>query len=130
MTDSEFLTAFESGAIPPSDFHHQDHLRLTWLVLRQDGMAAGSDRVANGIRRYAESHGQGARYHETMTRFLIWIVGHAITAEPAVDEFPAFLRAFPLLLDKALPFQHWRRETMFTPEARAGWVDPDLRSLV
>ncbi len=64
-----------------------------------------------------------------MTRFWTWSVGHAITAKPAVDSFDAFLRAFPLLLDKSLPLRHWRRETIFTPQARAGWVEPDLRAL-
>jgi len=129
MTDSEFLDAFESGAIPPGDFHHQDHLRLTWLLLRRDGLAAGSDRVAGGIRHYAQGHGQGPRYHETMTRFWTWIVGHAIAAEPAVDSFPAFKAAFPLLLDKSLPFRHWSREAIFTSQARAEWVEPDLQRL-
>ncbi len=50
MTDNEFLAAFESGVIPPGEFHHQDHLRLTWLVLRRDGIAGGPTglRAASG----------------------------------------------------------------------------------
>jgi hypothetical protein len=35
----------------------------------------------------------------------------------------------PHLLDKQLPFRHCSREAMFSSEARARWVEPDLRPL-
>ena len=40
-----------------------------------------------------------------------------------------FLAAFPMLLAKDLPYRHWRRETMLSPDARAQWVEPDLQAL-
>jgi hypothetical protein len=32
--------------------------------------------------------------------------------------------------DKNLPFRYWSRERLMSPEARAGWVEPDLEPLV
>ena len=54
--------------------------------------------------------------------FYGWIV--VVTAAVGL-----FLGAFPMLLDKELFLRHWSRPTMFTPEARAAWRDPDLVAL-
>lgn len=129
MTDQEFVDAFFSGRLPNGEFHHGDHLRLSWVMLGRHGREAGGRMVADGIRHFAASHGQAARYHETMTQFWIWLVDHARHARPQVDSFDEFLSAFPLALDKNLPFRHWSREVMMSPAARSAWMDPDLAPL-
>ncbi|HYM51278.1 MAG TPA: hypothetical protein VET65_12005 [Candidatus Limnocylindrales bacterium] len=125
MTDDEFLHAFATASLRNDEFHHRDHLRLTWLMLRRQGVDAGGDAVARGIQRFAAAHGHGPRYHETMTRFWIWIVDHAMRARPELTSFEEFLGAFPMLLDTTLPYRHWTREAMMGPVARAAWVPPD-----
>ncbi len=129
MTDDEFVTAFLSGSLPNSQFHHRDHLRLTWVLIRLTGEEQAMKRVTSGIRYFATQHGHAAKYHETMTRFWVLIVGHMVAARPDITTFDDFLTAFPMLLDKDLPYRHWRRETMFSPDARAHWVDPDILAL-
>ena len=129
MNDAEFLRAFDDCSLPNERFRHRDHLRLAWLRLRRDGAEAGSDAVRAGIRRYAAAHGAADRYHETLTTFYLRLVTHAIARRPEVDDFERFLVAFPLLLDTALPSRHWGAETMWSAQARAGWVEPDLLPL-
>jgi len=129
MSDADFVQAFMDGSLPPVRFHHRDHLRLTWFLIRQFGMERAMELTAGGIRRFATRHGQEGKYHETMTRFWVRIVGHAIEARPDIVEFGAFLEAFPWLLDTGLPYRHWRRETMGSADARAGWVEPDVLAL-
>jgi hypothetical protein len=129
VTDDEFVGAFLAGSLPPTQFHHRDHLRLAWLFVRREGMQAAGDAAAAGIRRFAAHHGQAGKYHETMTRFWVRVVGHMTRARPDINDFETFLAAFPLLLDKGLPYRHWRRETMDGAAARAGWVEPDLLAL-
>ena len=129
MTDQEFLDAFFSGTLPNEQFHHRDHLRLTWLTLRRHGRGLGSRMLADGIRHFAAGHGQASRYQETMTQFWIRLVDHARRARPDVASFGEFVAAFPLVLDKTLPFRHWNRDTMMSPDARAAWLEPDLKSL-
>ncbi|MGZ6390177.1 MAG: hypothetical protein ACXWQZ_13075 [Ktedonobacterales bacterium] len=129
MGDADFVQAFLDGSLPPTQFHHRDHLRLTWFLIRREGMERAMEMTAASIQRFATQHGQAAKYHETMTRFWVRIVGHAIAARPDIVAFSEFLDAFPWLLDTGLPFRHWRRETMGSAEARAGWVEPDVLAL-
>lgn len=129
MTDDEFVQAFLTGSLPPQHFHHRDHLRLTWVLVRLTGTEEAMKRITSGIRYFANAHGQAEKYHETMTRFWVHIVGHAVAARPDITSFEDFLAAFPMLLDKDLPYRHWRRETMASPDARAEWVDPDIQAL-
>ncbi len=129
MNDDEFVRAFLDGSLPAGEFHHRDHLRLTWCLIHQLGAAAAADTIATGIQRYAAHHGQAAKYHETMTRFWVRIVAHVLATHPDISTFDTLLASFPPLLDKSLPYRHWRRETMESPSARARWVEPDLLPL-
>lgn len=129
MSDDDFLRAFLDGSLPPQQFHHREHLRLTWCLVRRLDAAAATSAVATGIQRYATHHGQAAKYHETLTRFWVRIVAHQMATRPDITEFDAFVAAFPHLLDKQLPARHWRRETMDSTAARTQWVEPDLLAL-
>lgn len=129
MTDDEFVRAFLDGSLPATQFHHRDHLRLSWCLIRQLGAEAAAGAICGGIQRFAAHHGQAAKYHETLTRFWVRIVAHLIAARPDIADFEAFLAAFPLLLDKDLPYRHWQRETMGSAAARAAWVEPDVLPL-
>jgi hypothetical protein len=129
MNDAEFAQAFLAGALPPAHFHHRDHLRLAWYLVRERGATEAGPLIATGIRGFAERHGHLQKYHETMTQFWVRAVAHHVDARPDLNDFDAFLAMFPPLLDTNLPYHHWRRETMASAEARAGWVEPDLLAL-
>ncbi|HKV29464.1 MAG TPA: hypothetical protein VJT14_00440 [Candidatus Dormibacteraeota bacterium] len=124
--DEEFLAAFEAGKIANQDFHHRDHLRLAWIQIHRLGVDRAADTVAGAIRRFAAHHGHGNRYHETMTRFWVRVVGMGITRHPTLS-FDDLLAAEPHLLDKNLPYRHWSRELMASDEARRQWTEPDVR---
>jgi hypothetical protein len=126
LSDDAFLHAFFSGELANSDFHHRDHLRLAWLMVRRYGLVEAEARVVEGIQHFAAVHHHAARYHDTMTRFWVRLVAHAVANRPEIEDFDAFLAAHGMLLDPALPFKHWRREAMFTPESREQWREPDL----
>jgi hypothetical protein len=129
MTDDDFIAAFLSGTLSPASFHHRDHLRLAWCLIRQSGIEVATGTITGGIRRFATQHGQTDKYHETLTQFWVRIVSHMIDAQPDITAFEHFLATFPQLLDKVLPYQHWSRETMQSQAARAYWVAPDLLAL-
>ncbi|HWO92284.1 MAG TPA: hypothetical protein VNP53_09990 [Methylomirabilota bacterium] len=129
LSDNDFLRAFFSAELSNSDFHHRDHLRLTWLMVWRHGPTDAEAAVTAGIQHFAAVHGHAARYHDTMTRFWVRLVAHAVANKPEIQDFEAFLAAYPMVLDPTLPFRHWRREAMFTPEARAEWREPDLLPL-
>lgn len=128
-SDDEFVRAFLDGSLPTAQFHHRDHLRLAWCLTRQLGVSAATEAITSGIRRFATHHGQADKYHETLTQFWLRAVNLHLQARPDLAEFADFLAAFPQLLDKDLPYHHWSRETMSSPAARTGWVEPDLFGL-
>jgi hypothetical protein len=128
-SDDDFVRAFEGGELDTDEFRHRDHIRLAWIVLRQDGEKAGGERVSRGIRNFAAQHGVSDRYHETITCFWVRLVAHAIEVEPGIDDFGAFLLRFPLLLDQQLVHRHWSHEMLAAPAARMGWVEPDVAPL-
>ncbi len=129
LPDDDFLHAFFGLTLANSEFRHRDHLRLTWLAMRRHGVAAAEEVVTTGIRRFAQHNSHGPLYHDTMTRFWVRLVGHAVSARPEIVDFDEFLATFPLLLDKNTPLRHWSSEAMFAPEARAAWQDPNLVAL-
>ena len=126
--DEKFLAAFEAGQIANQNFHHRDHLRLAWIQVRRLGLERALESVAMAIRQFAAHHGYADRYHDTMTRFWVRVVGMGINRHPTLP-FDDLLAAEPHLLDKNLPFLHWSRERMRSDEARRRWVEPDLRSM-
>jgi hypothetical protein len=129
MNDDDFVQAFMDGSLPPGRFHHRDHLRLAWLLIRRLDVELAGITTASGIQRFAALHGHAEKYHETLTQFWVLIVGHIVHVRPDITEFETFIATFPQLLDKRLPYRHWQRETMGAATARARWVEPDLLAL-
>ena len=127
MTDRDFLAGFEAGSLV--EFKHRDHIRMAWLYLARDGRQAGAERIAAGIRHFAAVKDARALYHETLTRVWIQLVAAALEATPRAESIEAFLLAHPELADKERPYAFYRRETLQSDAARAGWVAPDLEPL-
>jgi hypothetical protein len=126
--DDAFVAAFHSGRIANQNFHHRDHLRLAWVQIRRLGLERASEVVTTGIRHFATQHGSAHRYHDTMTRFWLRVVGIGISRHPEL-RFDELLAAEPHLLDKGLPFRHWSRATMASDSAKRQWVEPDVRPM-
>ncbi len=82
--------------------------------------------VAREIRQFAVANGASGRYHETLTRFWVRLVGHAMENATDAGNIDELLARFPFLVDKSLPYRHRRGETFNSDQARAGWVEPDL----
>ena len=125
MTDDQFLSDFEAGAL--REFHHRDHIRLAWLRVKESG-AAAEGRVAGDIQAFAARAGASRKYHETITQFWVKLVSHADEAfRPAdVDELTS---RCPLLLDQSALLRHWSQPALMSDTARARWLEPDLVAL-
>src|SRR5215472_4655296 len=128
MNDDEFLRAFLGGWPAAEPFHHYDHLRIAWLVIDRHGPQIAAEIVGERLQAMAIARGVAPLYNETMTRFWIRLIDHVrqATRVGTVDEA---ITEVPMLLDKNLAQRHWSRTVMFGPEARAAWVEPDLRPL-
>lgn len=129
LTDEAFLAAIEAATYPGKDFGHRAHVRLAWLCLREHGFEAGLERIRGLIQRYAAALGATGKYHETLTRAWAERVQVALEAVPDAASFDAFLESRPELGDSRLLERHYRKATLDSAEARAGWVPPDVEPL-
>jgi len=124
LSDAEFLAAFHTCTLPPSCFHHADHLRLAWLHVHQHPLEVATERVCNGIRAYATHLGKPDLYHETMT--VAWVRLIASHDEPTFDEF---LELNQHRLTADLLHRFWSPERLSSNRARAEWLAPDRMPL-
>jgi hypothetical protein len=129
LSDDEFVAAMESGALPAAAFRHYDHLRLAWIYLRREGLAAATARIRETIRRFAAHHGATGKYHETLTVAYMRFVAAHLAMTPELGDFDRFAEAHPALFESALPSHFYSSDRLWAEEARSGWVEPDLRPL-
>jgi hypothetical protein len=113
-------------------FGHRQHVHLTWLAVRRYGTGAAIAVVSDGIQRTARYAGAPQKYHATVSRAWVELVGYHVAAgddDDFDDDFEAFVDRHPALLDKRLLARHYRSSTLAAVEARSAWVEPDLLPL-
>ncbi|MER7170859.1 hypothetical protein [Streptomyces mesophilus] len=103
-------------------FGHRQHVRLTWLAVRRHGTEAAIRLVSDGIQRTARYAGAPQKYHATVSRAWVELVGHHAHE---TDDFDELLARRPELLDKRLLLHHYTPAALAAQEARSGWVAPD-----
>ncbi|MFE2094373.1 hypothetical protein ACWD4L_48325 [Streptomyces sp. NPDC002596] len=106
-------------------FGHREHVHLTWLAVRQCGVPTAVGLVSDGIQRTARYAGAPQKYHATVSRAWVELVGHHADEHDESD-FTAFADHHPALLDKRLLTRFYRPATLAGPQAKNGWVEPDL----
>ncbi|GGY17132.1 hypothetical protein [Streptomyces tanashiensis] len=122
----DFDTLLSEVMATPERFGHREHVHLTWLAVRRVGVRAAIGLVSDGIRRTARYAGAPQKYHATVSRAWVELVGfHA--AEHGEDDFDAFADHHPALLDKRLlTARFYRPSTLASTQAKADWIEPDL----
>jgi hypothetical protein len=118
----------ENLVFPAEHFHHAEHLRLAWLYVRENGPTRAASRMGETIRRFAEFHGSAEKFHFTLTHAWVRLVAAARAASPELT-IEELLSAYPELLDQRLPYSYYSDEVLDAADARAQWVEPDLKPL-
>jgi hypothetical protein len=136
-TTEEILSlvrGFEDCTLARERWTHAAHLTVAlWNLLQYDWPEA-VERVRSGIKRYNAAHGilptPTGGYHETLTIF--WLRRVRSFLEDGRNEartLVSLANGLAADADKSLPLAYYTRERLFSPEARAAWVEPDLKSL-
>jgi hypothetical protein len=127
----ELVESFESCAMPPAKFDHGAHLAVAlWYVSRCPSAATAAAHMREGLHRFAAHHNAQGNYNETLTLFWLKLVRHFLAQADAAR--PLAERANELLAtysNSKLAFQYYSRALVQTPEAKASWVEPDLKPL-
>jgi hypothetical protein len=130
MTDAQFARAFERGEIAPAAFDHRAHVRVAWVYVREGPtLGAATARMREAIRRFAAAANASQKYHETITVLWMRLLAGAAGRLATPCELAELIEQHPELADKDLPLKYYSRERLFSDEARAAWVAPDLESL-
>jgi len=129
MTDRAFIAAFEACTLPNESFHHQDHVRLAWLYLKDLPPAAALAHFTEGLQRFASAHGKPGLYHETITWAYLLLIRERM-ARGEGGSFEEFAAANPDLLTwkPSILARYYRAETLESELARRVFVLPDATS--
>lgn len=83
--------------------------------------------MREALKGFLEFNGVAvSKYHETMTRAWILAVRHFMEATPSSESADAFIEQNPEMLDSKIMMTHYSAELLFSAEARATFVEPDL----
>lgn len=111
----------------PDQFDHRAHIRWAYAYLAQLDIEAALARMRSALHAFLRHNGISAsKYHETMTRAWILAVRHFMEKSSACPSADAFIEANPAMLDSRIMTTHYSTGLLFSEEARARFVEPDL----
>ena len=129
------VSAFESASIAPAEWKHRDHVAVaTWYLLTRPGEDAAIQAMCGGLKKFARLHGikpaPGRGYHETLTVFWMKVINRYLETTnldcALSDLINGVVGRFS---DKGLALEYYSRALLDSPDARSGFIEPDLRSL-
>jgi hypothetical protein len=133
MSDEEFLTAFEDCSLPKKQWSHRAHVRVAFLYLTHMGLGEAIDRMRSSIMAYNAVHGvEGgpqSGYHETTTQAFMRLIHQAVHQRRPFQDSHQFCERNPELLDGRVLLSYYTRDRIMEPEAKAGFVEPDIAPL-
>jgi hypothetical protein len=125
--DREFRAAFEAGAFAPANFSHRAHVQLAYVYLAESDVELALERMRAALVSFLSHHGIPAtRYHETLTRAWLLGVNHFMHRSPVASSSDDFIARNPILLDSKIMLTHYSADLLFSDQARAGFVEPNL----
>jgi len=126
LEDRNFRSAFESCVIAPSEFGHEAHVRLAYAYLTENDVEAAVQKMRDALLHFLEHHGIArAKFHETLTRAWVLAVRHFMDRSTSVSASD-FIAKNPALLDSKIMLTHYSAGVLFSPDARASFLEPDL----
>ena len=123
----ELLDRFVDTTLPADQFHHQQHVKVAWLFVRNHGMPAALAEFSAAIKRFADAKGATGLYHETITWAFLLLIADREARQPAAtwEEFeagnPDLLTWKPSILSR-----YYSKELLASELARRTFLMPDL----
>jgi|SRR5882672_5375268 len=127
QSDREFRAAFEAGACAPANFPHRAHVQLAYVYLAGSDVDLALERMRAALVSFLSHHGiPASKFHATLTRAWILAVHHFMHRSPEAASADDFIGRNPLLLDSRIMLTHYSADLLFSEEARARFVEPNL----
>ncbi|SRR5581483_2834994 len=133
MDDDALLKAFETCAFPFDQWHHDAHIKIAYLYLRRHPLDQAIAKIRAGIKAYNAANqvpeGPDRGYHETMTQAWVRLVHLALCEYGPAETAEKFFEQHPELSQKKVLRLFYSRDRFMSPQAKAGFVEPDLAPL-
>lgn len=127
--DLDFLQRFESCTLPADDWTHLAHIRVAWVVLMSEEGAVAFERIREGILRYnTEVLHRRHKYHETVTVAFARIILDRLRVDEPWQKFKQRINDI-LAADEPILLAYYSTERLISDEARAEFVQPDIKPL-
>jgi hypothetical protein len=128
------VARYADCTLPCVEWTHRAHLAVGLWTLRERAADEALRTIRAGIQRYNAACGVVTTptrgYHETITCFYMRVIGQYLSGVADRGDWLAVTNG---LLEAygapELPLAYYTRERLMSPEARAGWIEPDLREL-
>lgn len=125
--DRLFREEFEACKYLPADFDHRAHVRLAYVYLTEHDADTAHEMMRSALLTFLGSLGEDrSKYHETMTRAWVLAVQHYMTRCSGCASSDLFIAKNPEMLDSSIMMTHYSAELLFSVEARARFVQPNL----
>jgi small GTP-binding protein len=124
-TNEEFIEKFEKHQLSVDAFDHRTLLRIIWSYLKLYGRKETVKTLFDNLKFYIKD------MNETLIYFWIQIVHYASEAtKNPTNDFTGFLLMNPQLLNESeLPLTYYKKDTLFSNQAKTKVVLPDVKQL-
>ncbi len=124
--DRAFRSDFEACTITPSQFNHEPHVRLAYIYLVEYDVEAAVQRMREGLLNFLEHNGiPRSKFHETITQAWVLAIRHFMNGSTSASSAD-FIAKNQELLDSKIMLTHYSASVLFSSDARASFVEPDL----
>jgi len=124
--DCYFRSDFETCRVAPAQFTHEAHVRLAYVYLVEHDVETAVDRMRQALLNFLEHNSiPRSKFHETLTRAWILAVRHFMNRSSS-NSAAEFIEANPELLDTRIMLTHYSAGVLFSADARASFVEPDI----
>ena len=128
-SDRAFREAFEACDVEPADFSHESHVRIAYAYLAELDVEPAIQRMREALLTFLAHNGiPRSKFHETLTRAWVLAVRHFMNKGPS-SSADDFIAQHPELLDSKIMLTHYSASVLFSEDARAAFVEPDLDPL-
>jgi len=121
--DECLLGAFLRGRIDSRDFHHEDHVRVAFALLRRNDWPDAVLAFRNGLKTIAVKAGRPGAYNETISVAFLSLIAEQLS-KAEFSSFLAFANANSALLDKSFLTRWYTKERLNSDTARRIFLLP------
>jgi hypothetical protein len=124
---AELVRLFESCELPGERWTHRAHLAVAASYLRRYPLPEAINRVRTYVRQYNASRGEHAGYHETITVLFMRLIAREAKSNP--PDLAGFVNDLAGRFPVGRLLDYYSADRLWSAEARAGFVGPDVRPL-